>query len=98
MGPWARRTAVIIQRTMILSLQRNRRYIIATDNGQRTTGNWSECFIIVASTEIKNMLTQSAPATGLSRESLGYLNYLRRVLTQPPDSWNGFYRAQSPSM
>jgi hypothetical protein len=44
------------------------------------------------------MLTQSARAIGLSRESLGYLNYLRGVLTQPLDSWDGFYQAQSPSM
>ncbi len=36
--------------------------------------------------------------SGLSTESLGYLNYLRRLLTQPAGSWEGFYQAQSPSM
>lgn len=36
--------------------------------------------------------------TGLSREGLGYLNYLREVMSQPLGSWDGFYRAQSPSM
>lgn len=35
---------------------------------------------------------------GLSHESLGYLNYLCRVLTQPEGIWEGFYRAQSPAM
>ncbi len=30
--------------------------------------------------------------------SLGYLNYLREVMSQPLGSWEGFYRAQSPSM
>jgi hypothetical protein len=44
------------------------------------------------------MLTESERATGLSIEGLGYLNYLRGVLTQPIDSWDGFYHAQSPSM
>jgi hypothetical protein len=44
------------------------------------------------------MLAQTAPATGLSRESLGYLNYLRSVLTQPAGGWDGFYQPQSPSM
>lgn len=37
-------------------------------------------------------------STGLSTRSLGYLNYLREVLSQPLGSWDGFYRAQSPSM
>ncbi|HEX8228144.1 MAG TPA: hypothetical protein VF826_02400 [Chloroflexia bacterium] len=36
--------------------------------------------------------------TGLSTNSLGYLNYLREVMSQPLGSWEGFYRAQSPSM
>ncbi|MDQ3928090.1 MAG: hypothetical protein M3328_02965 [Chloroflexota bacterium] len=35
---------------------------------------------------------------GLSLESLGQLNYLCGVLSQPPGSWAGFYAAQSPSM
>ncbi|HEX9988260.1 MAG TPA: hypothetical protein VGE45_07270 [Chloroflexia bacterium] len=35
---------------------------------------------------------------GLSLESLGHFNYLSSVLTQPLDSWEGFYQAQSPSM
>lgn len=37
-------------------------------------------------------------ASGLSLEGLGYLNYLRGVLTQPLGSWEGFYPAQSHSM
>jgi hypothetical protein len=41
---------------------------------------------------------RSSVQLGLSLESLGYLNYLRDVLTQPGDSWRGFYRPQSPSM
>ena len=44
------------------------------------------------------MIAQQTQAVGLSVESLGYLNYLRGVLTQPSDSWDGFYQAQSPSM
>ncbi|MDQ5826474.1 MAG: hypothetical protein M3441_19965 [Chloroflexota bacterium] len=36
--------------------------------------------------------------TGLTTTSLGYLNYLREVMSQPLGSWEGFYRAQSPSM
>ncbi|HYP21069.1 MAG TPA: hypothetical protein VEY08_13430 [Chloroflexia bacterium] len=36
--------------------------------------------------------------TGLSTRSLGYLNYLRGAMSQPLGSWEGFYRAQSPSM
>jgi hypothetical protein len=36
--------------------------------------------------------------TGLSTKSLGYLNYIRGILAQPLGSWEGFYRAQSPSM
>ncbi|HEY0068944.1 MAG TPA: hypothetical protein VGE04_03150, partial [Chloroflexia bacterium] len=38
------------------------------------------------------------PSTGLSTRSLGYLNYLREAMSQPLGSWEGFYRAQSPSM
>src|SRR5689334_3326491 len=44
------------------------------------------------------MIAQETQAVGLSVESLGHLNYLRGVLTQPLDSWDGFYQAQSPSM
>ena len=44
------------------------------------------------------MLAQAEQITGLSRESLCYLNYLRSVLTQPAGVWEGFYQAQSPSM
>jgi hypothetical protein len=44
------------------------------------------------------MLSKTAQSPGLSVESLGYLNYLRSVLTQPDDSWEGFYQPQSPSM
>lgn len=33
-----------------------------------------------------------------SIESLGHLNYLHALLTQPTGSWEGFYQAQSPSM
>ncbi|MDQ3705832.1 MAG: hypothetical protein M3437_11510 [Chloroflexota bacterium] len=36
--------------------------------------------------------------TGLTTMGLGYLNYLREVMSQPLGSWEGFYRAQSPSM
>src|ERR1041385_1190567 len=36
--------------------------------------------------------------TGLSSESLGLLNYLHAVLSQPQGSWEGFYFPQSPSM
>lgn len=39
-----------------------------------------------------------AATKSLSNESLGYLNYLHATLTQPPQSWEGFYHAQSPSM
>ncbi|MEO8286967.1 MAG: hypothetical protein ABI670_11085 [Chloroflexota bacterium] len=35
---------------------------------------------------------------GLSRESLGHLNYLRALMTQPRDAWEGFYQSLSPSM
>ena len=35
---------------------------------------------------------------GLSRESLGYLNYLRGVLGQPAGSWEGSYSPMSSSM
>src|SRR3954452_3774133 len=38
------------------------------------------------------------PTTGLTRQSLGYLNYLHGVLAQPLGSWDGFYTPQSPSM
>jgi len=41
------------------------------------------------------MTTQLAP---LSNETLGHLNYLHSILTQPTSQWEGFYRAQSPSM
>ena len=34
----------------------------------------------------------------LSLKGLGFLNYLHNTLTQPLGSWDGFYRAQSPSM
>jgi hypothetical protein len=34
----------------------------------------------------------------LSRESLGHLAYLRRVLTQPPGQWDGFYTPQADAM
>jgi hypothetical protein len=44
------------------------------------------------------MPAQTAPGRGLSLDSLGYLNYLRGVLTQPDGSWQGFYGPQSPSM
>jgi hypothetical protein len=36
--------------------------------------------------------------SGLSIHSLGYLNYLHGVLSQPTGSWEGFYMPQSPSM
>src|SRR5437763_12981832 len=36
--------------------------------------------------------------TGLTHESLGFLNYLHSILSQPPGSWDGFYTPQSPSM
>jgi hypothetical protein len=35
---------------------------------------------------------------GLTLESLGYLNYMHRLLTRPGGSWDGFYVPQSPSM
>src|SRR3954451_2360385 len=35
---------------------------------------------------------------GLDLHSLGYLNYLRSVLSQPLGSWDGFYTPASPSM
>ena len=44
------------------------------------------------------MLSKTAQSRGLSLESLGYLNYLRNILTQPGNSWEGFYQPQSPSM
>jgi len=40
---------------------------------------------------------QAAPSA-LTRESLGHLNYLHSVLTQPPGSWQGFYTPRSPTM
>lgn len=40
---------------------------------------------------------QSKPST-LSLQSLGHLNYLHSVLTQPLGSWEGFYAPQSPTM
>src|SRR5688500_6664868 len=40
----------------------------------------------------------AAKPPGLSFESLGHLNYLHRVLTQPLGEWEGFYQAQSASM
>jgi hypothetical protein len=38
------------------------------------------------------------PATPLDKETLGHLNYLHTILTQPHGEWEGFYRAQSPMM
>src|SRR5215212_4214922 len=35
---------------------------------------------------------------GLDLLSLGHLEYLHRVLSQPLGSWDGFYTPQSPSM
>src|SRR5438067_11727742 len=35
---------------------------------------------------------------GLRLESLGHLNYLHSLLSQPAGSWEGFYNPQSPSM
>jgi hypothetical protein len=36
--------------------------------------------------------------SAISLEGLGHLNYLHALLTQPVGSWEGFYRALSPSM
>lgn len=36
--------------------------------------------------------------TALTSESLGQLNYLHSILSQPTGSWDGFYTPQSPSM
>jgi hypothetical protein len=38
------------------------------------------------------------PVAPLDNETLGHLNYLHSILTQPPGQWEGFYRAQSPTM
>jgi hypothetical protein len=43
-----------------------------------------------------NYMDDNPPA--LSLESLGHLNYLQGILTQPREEWEGFYRAQSASM
>jgi hypothetical protein len=40
---------------------------------------------------------QAAPSA-LTRESMGHLNYLHSVLTQPLGSWQEFYTPQSPTM
>src|SRR5438477_10297713 len=40
----------------------------------------------------------ASQTTGLTRESLGLLNYLHSILAQPAGSWDGFYAPQSPSM
>jgi hypothetical protein len=40
----------------------------------------------------------TAQTRSLSLESLGHLNYLHSILTQPTGEWEGFYHAQSPSM
>ena len=37
-------------------------------------------------------------ALELTRDDLGHLVYLHRVLTQPPDQWDGFYTPQADSM
>src|SRR4051794_35198452 len=44
------------------------------------------------------MLAKADRMIGLSGESLGHLNYLRSVLTQPSGAWEGFYEPQSASM
>jgi hypothetical protein len=38
------------------------------------------------------------PVAPLDNETLGHLNYLHSILTQPPGQWEGFYSAQSPTM
>src|SRR4051794_7253978 len=40
----------------------------------------------------------TAKDTGLTSESLGLLNYLHAILSQPSGSWDGFYIPQSASM
>src|SRR5438477_12763527 len=40
----------------------------------------------------------ASQTTGLTRESLGLLNYLHSILSQPAGKCDGFYTPQSPSM
>ncbi|HKP51027.1 MAG TPA: hypothetical protein VJ183_00080 [Chloroflexia bacterium] len=41
-------------------------------------------------------MTRQIPPS--NNKTLGHLNYLHGILTQPAGQWEGFYRAQSPSM